>query len=96
MITFSIELSKIPKEKVKKADNGKLYCNIVVSELKEVDENGNTHKVEISRTKDEREANAERIYIGRGKEYKPLNVKQVTPEVVDMLPCLDDNDDLPF
>jgi len=96
MITFSIELSKIPKEKVKKADNGKLYCNIVVSELKEIDEHGNTHKIELSRTKEEREANAERIYIGRGKEYRPIEIKQVTPEAVEMMPCIDDCSDLPF
>jgi hypothetical protein len=96
MELISICVSDIPKDRIKQFENGKKYLNIVVSERKEPDKYGNNLKVIIAQTKEERAANANKIYIGNGKtvEYKSNTVK--TPEDVENLPQAEDIDDLPF
>ena len=94
MITISICLSDIPKEKMKKANNGKVYVNLVVAPRKEADQYENTHTVFVNRTKEEREANATITYVGNGKEVKPA---PVTSSDIEQMPPVDpENDDLPF
>ena len=68
MITVSICVSDIPKELIKKNDNGKSYMNIVIAPRKEADKFGNTHSVYMSQSKEDREAKKEKIYIGNAKE----------------------------
>lgn len=68
MITISIELNDAVKAGIKNA-NGKKYLNAVVTELKEADKYGNTHTIYLSQSKDEREAKAAKVYIGKGKQY---------------------------
>lgn len=68
MINLNICLSDIPKEKIWTADNGKKYLYVTVTELKDKDEKGNTHKVAVSQTKEERETKTPVTYLGRGKE----------------------------
>ena len=71
MITVSICLTDIPKEKITTSEkNGKKYLNIVVDHRKEVSTYGETHTVYLSQTKEEREAKAAKVYLGGGKEYK--------------------------
>ena len=94
MITISLNLSKIPKEKIKKGNDGNLYINLILSERKEVSKFGETHALMISKTKEEREAKEPTIYVGGGKEYKQNNA--ITPEKIDEMPPVDDADDLPF
>lgn len=65
MHTLSIDVTKIPKERLK---DGK-YLNIVLDKLKDTDTYGNTHSVYMSQSKEERTAKAKRIYIGNGKEW---------------------------
>lgn len=99
MINLSICLSDIPKEKMKRAENGKIYVNLTVIPLKEetvkADEYGNTHAVCVSRSKEERDAKVPVTYIGRGKEYIFAPTPQC-PESVDALPPISPDDDLPF
>lgn len=64
MINISINLSKIPKDKIIDGKKGK-YLNITVSERKAPDQYGNTHSVYVSQGKDEK--GAEKIYLGDGK-----------------------------
>ena len=66
MEILSICVSDIPKELIKKADNGKLYMNICVSEMKQKDKFDNTHTVFMRQTKEQREVKVDKIYIGNG------------------------------
>jgi len=94
LISISICLSDIPKDKIKQATNGKKYINLVVASRKETSQYGETHTVFVSQDKEEREANLDKCYVGGGKEF----VQQVkaTVEDVDNMPPADNMDDLPF
>lgn len=96
LISISICLSDIPKEKIKQGRNGKKYINLSVSKMREPDQYEQTHTVFISQTKEEREAREDKIYIGKGKEIN-FTPQAVTTESVESMPAMsDDNDDLPF
>jgi hypothetical protein len=47
IVNISVCLTDIPKDKIKKADNGKSYVNLVVVAKKEVDKYGKSHYVAI-------------------------------------------------
>lgn len=90
--TLSICLTDIPKERILKHENGKLYLNLNTYDLDEPDRFGNDFSVSISRTKEEMERikngeKVDRIFLGNGKiwEYKP-NVSAATEKDVDDLP----------
>ena len=95
MINLNICLSDIPREIIRTASNGKKYLDITVSELKDVDDKGNTHKVAIRQSKEDRESSKPIVYLGRGKEFifenkpKTSNGTYSDGEVVD-------DDSLPF
>jgi len=65
MITISLNLSKIPKEKITTGKDGCKYVNITLNERKAPDKFGNTHFVAMYKTKEER--NEQTVYIGSGK-----------------------------
>jgi len=69
LISVSICLSDIPKDKIKEAKNGKKYTNIIVANRKEVSQYGETHTVFMSQDKKERDAEIDKVYIGGGKEF---------------------------
>lgn len=93
-IRCSLCLTDIPKEAIRKAENGKLYLSIVVSEKKEADQYGNTHYIALSQTKEQREAGEKRVYLGDGKAYVPATPKV---ENVEAMPAAGvEVDDLPF
>ena len=98
MEVISICLSDIPKELMRKADNGKSYINLVVDKRREPDKFGNTHTVYINQTKEEREAKMDKIYVGNGKEYLFNQTSNNTPVTTTQLlkSASDDGDDLPF
>jgi hypothetical protein len=73
MIQLSINLSKIPKEKIFTSKSGEKWINLLVGEKKEVGKYGETHFIAVSKSKEEREANVESVYVGNGKEIKPNN-----------------------
>ncbi len=68
MILLNICLSDIPADKRSKGKDGKIYTNIIATELKAPDKFDNTHTVYMSQSKEDREAKADKQYIGRGKE----------------------------
>lgn len=68
LIEISVCLSDIPESARKKADNGKWYTNLVVADRKEADKYGNTHTVYCRQTKEDREADKPKHYVGNGKE----------------------------
>lgn len=94
MIVLNICLSDIPADKRSKGKDGKIYTNIIATELKAPDKFDNTHTVYMSQSKEDREAKADKQYIGRGKELvygggKPAQTTQnEAPE--------DDGKELPF
>jgi hypothetical protein len=95
MITASICLTDIPKEKITVSQtNGKKYLNIVIDTLKEVDDKGNTHNIWASQTKEERAAKAKKQYLGRGKDWNSgKQESKSTPTPAEITEPLDD---LPF
>ena len=98
-ITGYICLTDIPKSAIKKADNGKLYVNIVIAQRQNEGKYGETHTIFMSQSKDERDAKAEKCYIGSGKAYQPKEESTpVTAESVAEMPSISEQeaDDLPF
>lgn len=85
MISISLDLTKIPKEKIVVKGDAKYLNNITVAERREPDKNGNTHMVYLynSQTK-------EKTYIGSGKA---IELKEYTPV---QSSTSDNHDTLPF
>lgn len=95
IINVSVCLTDLPKDKIKLAENGKKYISLTIRDLQTVDAYGNTHTLFVSQTKEEREAKANRTYVGRGKEVV-FRAATPTIEDVESLPAAENLDDLPF
>lgn len=98
---LDICLSDIPKDRMSKATNGKIYCNIVVGMRKEPDQWGRDLKVYMQPTKKDRENSVGKIYVGGGKTFIFANGTTSEPSQADIdaiLPPAEKNekDDLPF
>lgn len=94
MNRISICLSDLPKEKMKRAPNGKVYVNLIVAERREPDQYGNDITVYVDQTKEEREAKAERTYVGAGRNYSFQS--PVTPESIEQLPPVEVSNAFPW
>jgi len=90
MLKIKLTVSDIPKEKIFIGQKGK-YLTVIVSEMQQPDKYGNTHTVYIEHTKEEREAKAAKIYIGKGSA---INFKPSSNPLP--LPKEEEVDDLPF
>ena len=66
IINFSINLDKIDKSKVVKGKKG-TYYNLTVSLNNQTDPYGNNASIFESQSKEERDAKADRNYLGNGK-----------------------------
>lgn len=64
---LSVCLSDIPKCKMSKGKNGKIYVNLTVSKRREPDQWKRDLKVYVSQLKAEREAGQAKVYVGAGK-----------------------------
>lgn len=95
IINLSVCLTDLPKGKIKLAENGKKYISLTIRDLQTIDAYGNTHTLFVSQTKEEREAKANRTYVGRGKEVV-FRAATPTIEDVESLPAAENLDDLPF
>lgn len=96
MIRINIDLTKIKEsKKYRTGKNGRNYIDLVIQERKEPDRDGNTLAVSISKSKEEREAKGETIYVGAGKEFSfqqaPQTAQQQAAKNV-----AENTDDLPF
>lgn len=85
----SICLSDIPKDKITVSEkNGKKYLNINIWVNDDKDQYGNIGSINVSQSKEEREAGTKKVYIGN---FKPLpGAVQPTATAQNEL------DDLPF
>lgn len=64
---LSICLSDIPKDRLRKSNNGKIYASLDLAVRKEPDQWGRDLKVWITQTQADREARQNKIYVGSGK-----------------------------
>ena len=100
IINFSIDLNKIPKDKIINGKKGK-YLPITLTLNDEVDQFGNNGPVIVAQSKEERESKAGKVYLGNatvawtnGQNVAPAprdgqpQQRQAAPAAVE--------DDLPF
>ena len=93
IITASIRVDKLPKEKFIKGKDGAVYYNLTIS-LNDETRYGNNVSITDSQTKEEREAKAQKNYLGNGKVVWTNNQISLAekPEAV----AEPVSDDLPF
>ena len=94
MKTGSICLSDIPKDKITTAKNGKKYLAVTVWENDEADKYGNHESIQVSRTKEQREAGEKAVYIGNLKDWNKEG-QSSKPKSDEFVPENSDGD-LPF
>jgi hypothetical protein len=66
IIATSIDLTKIPKDKIIQGKKGK-YLPITITLNDELDQFGNNGPVVVQQTKEERDAKTEKVYLGNVK-----------------------------
>lgn len=103
IIKASIDLNKIPKDKIYVGKKGK-YLPITITLNDEVDNYGNQGPLIVEQTKEEREAKVEKTYLGNVKvvwtngtnvEVAPRDEAQAAP-AMPQTQAAPVEDDLPF
>ena len=98
IIKTSIDLTKIPKDKIYEGKKGK-YLPITITLNDEVDQFGNQGPVIVEQTKEEREAKVAKVYLGNVKvvwtngENVAAAPREQQPQPAQQAPVVDD---LPF
>jgi hypothetical protein len=104
IIATSIDLTKIPKDKIIEGKKGK-YLPITITLNDELDQFGNNGPVVVQQTKEERDAKTEKVYLGNVKVVwtNDVNVGVAPKEGMPAQPAAAQpaaaapaNDDLPF
>jgi len=99
IIKTSIDLNKIPKDKIYVGKKGK-YLPVTITLNDELDQFGNNGPIIVEQTKEEREAKADKVYLGNVKvvwtngdnvaaaprEGQPQQAAAAVPEPADDLP----------
>lgn len=97
LINLSICLSDIDKTKIKVHENGKKYLNITIAGKKDgVDQYGNDTYAFISQTKEEKEAQEKKTFLGNGRYVEFKDDVTRTNEMPNYVPSANPADDLPF
>ena len=96
MIVIDICLTDVPKELITEGKNGKKYLKVVLNERKSEGKYGETHTLQLSQTKEQREAKASPVYVGSGKAYIFEKKVSATPSTTFDEPASYGTDDLPF
>ena len=103
IITGSINLSNIPKDKIIEGKKGK-YLPISISINDELDQFGNQGPIMVSQSKEEREAKSAKTYLGNIKvvwgngvmpDPAPRDDQQQAPQAKASMPMVESSD-LPF
>jgi len=96
LISASIDVTKISKDKLIKGDKG-TYLNITIAINDEVDQFGNQAGIYESQTKEQREAKEKKNYLGNGKiswsSDGATAPKKSTPPAA---PVIEEGEELPF
>lgn len=66
IVNFSLDLSKLPKEKMVKGKKG-TYINLSLSVNDDTNQYGSNASVTIAQSQEEREAKQDKVYVGNGK-----------------------------
>lgn len=89
--TMSICVSDIPKERILKHENGKMYINVSTWDYDEPDQYDNDFSVSMSPTKQEIEKRKagekiDRVFIGNGRIWGQKTMQPISQQEVDDLP----------
>ena len=101
IIATSIDLTKIPKDKIIDGKKGK-YLPITITINDEVDQFGNQGPVIVQQSKEERDAKTEKVYLGNVKvvwtngDNVDVALRDGQPAQAAMPPQPQPVDDLPF
>jgi hypothetical protein len=98
IITYSIRVDKLPKEKFIAGKDGAVYVNLTMS-VNDETRYGNNTSIYVSQTQEEREAKKQKTYIGNGKVvWNNGTIVNAEREVKDQELVSDDSasSDLPF
>ena len=104
IIATSINLNNIPKDKIIEGKKGK-YLPITITLNDELDQFGNNGPVVVQQTKEERDAKAEKVYLGNVKVVwtndvnvgvAPREATPAHPAAAAQPAAADQADDLPF
>lgn len=93
---LSICLSEIPREKMSKAKNGKIYVNLTAAMRREPDEWKRDLKVYVTQTKDDKEKHVAKVYVGAGKTVIFEEQQPTPPSESDIDSLLNPTDDCAF
>jgi len=101
IVNFSIDLTKIPKDKIIDGKKGK-YLPITLTLNDEVDNYGNNGPVIVAQSKEEREAKVAKVYLGNatvawtnGQNVEPAP-REGQPQQRQAAPAPVEDIDLPF
>lgn len=99
LINLKVDVTKIDKSRLYKGEKG-TYLDLVVSLNDEADQFGNDVATWQNQTKDERDAKAQKNYLGNGKVFWSNDgqgkVNEVAQQVNEAMPPATEDDDLPF
>ena len=101
IIKTSIDLTKIPKDKIIDGKKGK-YLPVTITLNDEVDQFGNQGPVIVSQSKEEREGKVDKVYLGNVQvvwtngENVPAAPRDGGPAPVQQAAVAQADDDLPF
>ena len=76
IISVSIDLNKLDKSRIVEGKNGAKYYNFTINVNDEKDQYGNDASVTISQTAEERQAKAQRTFVGNGRVVWSNNSSQ--------------------
>ena len=94
LLSVSLDLSKIDKSKIVDGKNGGKYLNLTISVNDQDDNFGNNVSVWSSQSKEEREAKANRLFLGNGRKIWENNESENKP--VAKKAKVVEEEDLPF
>jgi len=98
LVNISIDVTKIPREKIVPHKNGGKYVSLDIWINDEPDQYGKDCSVNISQAKEERDAKERKTYCGNGKKlfgFGDAPQQRSTQGSTQSQPA-DDNDDIPF
>lgn len=102
IISASIDLNKIDRNKLIAGKNGAEYLNIDITIKDDKDAYGNDTAITLKQSKEERDSKAKKVYIGNGKTmwegeplHKPAKPVEKQPETIHET-SVESFSDLPF
>ena len=97
ILSASIDLTKIDKKRIKEGKKGQKYYDITIMIFDEKNQYGQDIAVIEGQTKEEREANKEKNYLGNGKTIYSKKTDVPDEEIAEVKPMKkQDDDQLPF